>query len=98
MYRLEVWRQAEDFLASKRISKKLNNFLIDEIEKLAMDPQIGDSLVGDLKGYFSLHLKYREVKYRVFYYVSEEKGQVTICYIGTRGEVYEKFKKLVANK
>ena len=59
---------------------------------LRQNPYAGKDLQEELFGFFSLKIK----RFRVIYTVNEEKNHIEIYYIGPRSDVYEQFRRLLA--
>jgi mRNA interferase RelE/StbE len=62
------------------------------LNELRQNPHIGRDLQEELFGFKSLRLK----KYRVIYTINEEDNYIEIYHIGPRSDVYEQFKRLLA--
>jgi mRNA-degrading endonuclease RelE of RelBE toxin-antitoxin system len=62
------------------------------LNELCQNPPIGKDLQEELFGFKSLRLK----KYRIIYMINEEDNYIEIYYIGPRSDVYEQFKRLLA--
>ena len=70
--------------SKKHIKKALN--------ELRQNPCAGKDLQEELFGFKSLRIK----KYRIIYYIREEEYLIGIYYIGKRSDVYEQFRRLLA--
>ena len=68
-----------------QLDKKLKARLQQALEKLASRPELGKTLIGELKGKFS----YRVGNYRVIYRVFHDDMKIVILTIGHRREVYK---------
>ena len=62
------------------------------LNELRQNPQVGKDLQEELFGFKSLRLK----KYRIIYMINEEDNYIEIYHIGPRSDVYEQFKRLLA--
>ena len=62
------------------------------LNELRQIPFIGKDLQEELFGFKSLRIK----KYRIIYYIREEEYLIGIYYIGKRSDVYEQFRRLLA--
>ena len=68
-YRIRLTRQAAKDV--KKLSTKLQTKLKDVLRnRLAVDPYSGRALVGDLKGYYSVRLSYRD---RIVYSIRDDE-------------------------
>lgn len=90
MYELVVLNSASRQL--KKFDKLIRVKLINELEKIAENPYIGELLKGDLATIYSYHLKITGAEYRIAYQIKEQKIVVVIMQIGTRENFYEKLK------
>jgi mRNA interferase RelE/StbE len=70
--------------SKKHIKKALN--------ELRQNPYAGKDLQEELFGFKSLRIK----KYRIIYNIREEEYLIGIYYIGQRSDVYEQFRRLLA--
>ena len=70
--------------SKKHIKKALN--------ELRQNPYSGKDLQEELFGFKSLRIK----EYRIIYYIREEEYLIGIYYIGKRSDVYEQFRRLLA--
>ena len=70
--------------SKKHIKKALN--------ELRQNLYAGKDLQEELFGFKSLRIK----KYRIIYYIREEEYLIGIYYIGQRSDVYEQFRRLLA--
>jgi mRNA-degrading endonuclease RelE of RelBE toxin-antitoxin system len=62
------------------------------LDELRQNPYTGKDLQEELFGFKSLRIK----KYRVLYRIGEEENSLGIYYIGQRSDVYEQFRRLLA--
>lgn len=85
MYRVELTRQAEKaFALLSRSQPQMARRVAHAIDQLALEPECGVSLRGELKGLY----KYRVGPYRIIYQVLRVRLLVTVIDIGHRREVY----------
>jgi len=73
-YRILVTRRAEKDIAKlgPKLRKKLREILVNRV---AVDPHSGKKLVGELEGYWSIRLTYRD---RVLYRIDEDERVIYI--------------------
>ena len=67
-----------------RASRKLGEQIARAIDRLALNPELGEFLKGEWKGY----RKYRTGNYRIVYRVEHAKLMVYIITIDDRKDVY----------
>lgn len=73
-YRIRLTRQAVK--DAKKLSPKLQAKLKDILRnRLAVEPYSGKALVGDLKGYYSVRLSYKD---RIVYSIHDDKLVVLV--------------------
>ncbi len=77
----------------KRLPKPLIEKIQVVINDIKEDPEIGDKLLGDLNGYYSYHLKYRGVEYRLGYTTYD--NFVYFLMFKVRENFYELFKRRI---
>ena len=65
VYQIELTKQAQKDI--KKLTPKLKNKLKDILRyKISISPETGKSLIGDLKGYYSVRLSYQDcIVYRI---------------------------------
>lgn len=73
-----------------RIREKIKDTFTPEI---LANPDIGDSLVGDLRGILSYHIIVARQHYRIAYIVDEDEKKIYIQMIAKRGDFYTLLKK-----
>lgn len=93
MYEIKAMKHAEKYL--KSCPRKMRKYIIDEMLELENDPFLGEQLKNNLSEFFSLHIGYQNVQYRIIYHIDEETRIICIDYIGKREDVYVKFKRLI---
>lgn len=71
----------DDFV---RLNRKVGEQIAKAIDRIAANPELGDFLKGEWKGY----RKYRSGNYRVIYRIEHDKLIVYIITIDDRKEVY----------
>jgi len=73
---------------AKRFLKRLDSYdqkeILDKIEKLKYNPELGKTLVGSLSGLWKL----RYDKYRVIYQIKKQELIILVLDIGHRKNVY----------
>ncbi|NCN44715.1 MAG: type II toxin-antitoxin system mRNA interferase toxin, RelE/StbE family [Piscirickettsiaceae bacterium CG_4_9_14_3_um_filter_43_564] len=74
VYQIEFTKQAQKEIA--KLSPKLRNKLKDILRnKVAMTPEAGKRLVGDLKGYYSVRLSFQD---RIVYRIENDRCFVLV--------------------
>ena len=73
---------------------KPNQILVNaEIEKLKENPELGEKLTRELRGYYSLHCD----NFRVIYLLaSASENLISLVWVGHRSRVYEDFTRYLA--
>ncbi len=82
MYQLNLDKNAKNFL--KKLKKAEQNFILNKLEKLKSEPDLGKRLSGNLFGLWKLRID----KYRVLYKIFENKLVIVVLDIGHRKNVY----------
>ncbi len=82
MYFLNLDKNAIDFL--KKLDKQKQKRILNKLEQLKDNPQIGKPLTGNLAGIWSLRIG----KYRALYRIYKEKLIIIILTIGYRKNIY----------
>jgi mRNA interferase RelE/StbE len=82
MYRIVVVRSAQKAL--KRIPRKMQQKICEEIDRLAINPFMGKKLEGNLGGRYTV----RVWPYRIIYRIEKKIVTVYILKIGHRQGVY----------
>ncbi|MCP4693345.1 MAG: type II toxin-antitoxin system RelE/ParE family toxin [Desulfobacterales bacterium] len=92
MYRAEYHPRVKKDL--KRIDPSIRKKIRgDCIPQILEDPEIGESLVGDLKGSRAFHFKIAKQQFRIAYVVDDDEKVAFIQMIGKRGDFYTLLKK-----
>ncbi len=76
-----------------KLDQSIRKELIMEIEKIREQPDSGNPLKGDLKGYFSYPCRLSEVRYRIVYSYDFGKSLIITEMIGSRENIYKTFKR-----
>ena len=84
----------------KRDLKRIDGRIRGEIKTthipaILSNPGIGQTLVGDLAGIRSYHLKIAKQQYRIAYVVSEEERKVFVLMIAKREGFYSVLKRRI---
>lgn len=84
-YRVVLSKRAEEVFESlMRVDAKKGRQVARAIDRLALNPNLGEFLKGDWKGY----RKYRTGNYRIVYRVEHKKLIVFVVALGDRKDVY----------
>jgi len=78
-----------------KLEQSIKKELIQEVEKIKEQPDLGSPLKGDLKGYFSYSCRFAGVSYRIVYSYDIDKSLIIIEMIGSRENIYETFKRRI---
>ncbi|MFC1960016.1 type II toxin-antitoxin system RelE/ParE family toxin [Chloroflexota bacterium] len=79
---------------AKRLSKDARKTIETEVFVLASDPRQGEALRHELKGLWSLHLKFNNTHYRVIYSINEVAHEVDLRWVGSRENLYKEVRRL----
>ena len=85
---------AKKFL-KKIKDKNLKQLLLNALETIKNNPEVGQVKTGDLNGVYAYGLKYQNTDYRIAYQVTvKEDGSLTIVImIGSRENFYKELKE-----
>jgi len=65
--------------------KKLKKILLDKLEELKLNPEIGIFMQGNMKAYRKIIINYRRAKdYRIVYEIVEDEVLVYVLDLGTK--------------
>lgn len=95
MYELRYLKQAERYF--KKIQEKgLREAFRKSLEKLSVDPYIGEQKRGDLAGIFCYDVFYHKTNYEIAYRIYKENSQLVVVILaGTRENFYEELKRFM---
>jgi len=89
-----------ELLMSARVEKEFRKFppqvhdqLVAEILQLSENPYRGEQLKGRFRAFRSLHLKLKNVQYRVVYEIKEQDKRIYVQAVGTRENFYTRLKR-----
>jgi len=95
MYEVSYSKSSERYF-KKIKDKHLLAAFKSVIDKLKIDPYIGEQKTGDLRGVWGFDVKYEKVDYEIAYRIYEENGQFMVVVLaGTRENFYKELKRLV---
>lgn len=79
----------------KKREPQLYTKVLKAIELIREEPYVGDSKAGDLKGIFSMDIRYKRTGYELAYILKEnEDGEyVLVLLFGTRENFYKELKR-----
>jgi mRNA interferase RelE/StbE len=83
MYSLNFDKNAKDFL--KKLDKPEQKRILDKLEQLKTNPELGKPLTGNLIGLWSLRIGDKRAIYQIFH----DKLIVLVIKIGHRKNIYE---------
>lgn len=94
MYRAEYHPKVKKDL--RKIDPPIREKIRSEhIPKILTNPEIGEELVGDLKGSRSYHFTVSKQQYRIAYIVDEKANVIFVQMIGKRGDFYTLLKRRI---
>jgi len=84
----------------KKDLKKLDQSIRTKIKtqyilKILYNPEIGETLVGDLSGICSYHFRVSKQQYRIAYIVDKDAKKVFVLMIGKREDFYTLLKRRI---
>ena len=95
MYEISYSKSAERYF-KKIKDKQLLSAFKNAIDKLKINPYIGEQKTGDLHGFWCYDVRYASVNYELAYQIFEENGQFVIVILaGTRENFYEELKRII---
>jgi len=83
MYKLDFDKKALKFF--KKLDKFSQERIGKKLENLKLNPQLGESLIGNLSGLWKLRIG----KYRVIYKIVENKLLILVLDLGHRKNIYD---------
>lgn len=93
MYKLIILPPAARFL-KKLKEKPLKAAFQKAVDKMLLDPYIGDPKTGDLSGVYGYDIFYNKTNYELAYTILEENDKtIVIMLAGTRENFYEELKR-----
>lgn len=85
--------------SAKKDIKKLDISVMGHIEEalilISSNPLAGENLKGDMRDYYSYHLKIKNVQYRIIYTIRNQELVVIVVLIGTRENIYKQLGKRI---
>jgi mRNA interferase RelE/StbE len=95
MYDVSYSRAAERYF-KKIKDKHLLAVFKEAIDKLKLNPYIGNAKTGDLRGIYGYDVKYANTNYEVAYRIYEEDIKLIVVLLaGTRENFYHELKRLI---
>jgi len=95
VYEVSYSKAAERYLRKIKDKQLLAAFKT-AIDKLKLDPYIGNQKVGDLRGIYGFDVKYGGTSYELAYRVYEENSQLIVVLLaGTRENFYGELKRMI---
>ena len=89
MYKVRLHKRFKKKL--RKLDKQIQRKVIEEIEILKINPEIGDKLKGVLADFRRLRI----FDYRVVYRIHSSNGVVDVFFVDHRKRVYQEFERLV---
>lgn len=78
------WKKSA-ITATKTLQKNTRKAIIDTVEKIALNPLIGQKLQGKLREF----RKVRVGDYRIIYYINNDEMVILIVRVGNRKDIYK---------
>lgn len=92
MFRRVITPSAKKTLS--RLSKQVQQGVLQETELLGEQPFAGERLHGTLSFLYSFHFKFENVQYRVAYTVDRDNELIIIHLVGPRENFYDRLLRL----
>lgn len=77
----------------KKFDKALKLKVADCIEKIALEPTIGQKLTAELSDVYSYHFSYNKSEYRIAYMIKEDEVLIYFISVGSRENFYRQLKR-----
>ena len=91
-YAVQITPSAHKML--KKLPPQIRKHIVEEAQKLQDQPFLGQQLHGDFQQFYSLHIKFNNVQYRVGYEIHESSQEVLIRAVGVRENFYRRLEEM----
>jgi mRNA-degrading endonuclease RelE of RelBE toxin-antitoxin system len=78
----------------KKLPPQVRTYVITQTQALRDDPYLGEQLHGEFKRFYSLHMKFQNVQYRVGYEINEQRKEVIVRAVGVRENFYKRLEEM----
>jgi mRNA-degrading endonuclease RelE of RelBE toxin-antitoxin system len=78
----------------KKLPPQIRKQIVEEAQKLHDQPYLGQQLRGEFQQFYSLHIKFNNVQYRVGYEIHESLQEILIRAVGVRENFYRKLEEM----
>jgi mRNA-degrading endonuclease RelE of RelBE toxin-antitoxin system len=78
----------------KKLPPQVRTHVIRQTQALKDNPYLGEHLHGEFKRFYSLHMKFQNVQYRVGYEVHEQRREVIVRAVGVRENFYKRLEEM----
>ena len=93
MYEINYSKPAERYFKKIKDKNLLRQFK-SAIDKLKLNPYIGELKTGDLSGIYGFDIKYASTNYEIAYKIYEENNKLVIIILaGSRENFYDELKR-----
>jgi len=95
MYEISYSRAAERYF-KKIKDKRLLAAFKEAVDSIRLDPYIGSTKTGDLRGIYGYDVKYAGTNYEIAYRIYRDGDKhVVVILAGTRENFYDELKRLI---
>lgn len=77
----------------RRIDKAVAKVVIQQLDKLALNPFLGSPLLGNLSHLMKINIRQQTIEYRIVYKIVEARLEVHVVHIGTRENFYNELRR-----
>lgn len=77
----------------KKLDKAVVRGIIQQLEKLALNPILGIPLSGNLSNFRKLNVRQQNTEYRIVYKIVREHIEIRVIHIGTRENFYDELRR-----
>ena len=78
----------------KKFDPPLQQRIKEEAKRLSEDPHRYEELKGPLRGIRSYHFEYTKTQYRIAYRILEDKKEIEIVLVKSRGSFYQTLRRI----
>ena len=76
----------------KKLPPQVRTHVITQTQALKNNPYLAEQLHGEFKRFYSLHIKFQNVQYRVGYEIHEQRREVIVRAVGVRENFYKRLR------
>lgn len=93
------WKPFKDFIKKEK-NKSLKKAVLDVVNQIRLNPEVGELKVGDLSGVYCVDIKHKTGNYEMAYLLEEDvQGEyIILIMVGHRENFYELLKVYLYNR